>query len=132
MFFIGQNLKHVHMTCSFLELLIFFGLTLDISCLKFISHPTKEILYVNTNFMGNQSLSKTKHFHLFLILMLKNVFFNVKLKFLINYNFLSFINTFSEEAVRTCSSKYAFLKISQYLELKRDSSTESFSVRSSH
>ena len=26
MFFIGQNLKHVHMTYSFLELLIFFWL----------------------------------------------------------------------------------------------------------
>ena len=50
MFFIGQNLKHVHMTYSFLELFIFFGLTLDI-----ISHHTKEILYVNTNFMGIQS-----------------------------------------------------------------------------
>ena len=48
MFFIGQNLKHVHMTYSFLELLIFF-------CLEFISHYTKEILYVNTNFLGNQS-----------------------------------------------------------------------------
>ena len=29
-FFIGQNLKHVHMTYSFLELLIFFWLTLHI------------------------------------------------------------------------------------------------------
>ena len=28
MFFIGQNLKYVHMTYSFLELLIFFWLTL--------------------------------------------------------------------------------------------------------
>ena len=28
MFFIGQNLKHVHMTCSFLEILIFFLSTL--------------------------------------------------------------------------------------------------------
>ena len=54
-FFIGQNLKLVQMTYSFLELLIFFWLTLDISCLEFISHYTKEILYVNTNFMGNQS-----------------------------------------------------------------------------
>ena len=27
MFFIGQNLNHVHMTYSFLELLIFFWLT---------------------------------------------------------------------------------------------------------
>ena len=48
MFFIGQNLKHVHMTYFFVEPLIFF-------CLEFISHHTKEILYVNTNFMGNQS-----------------------------------------------------------------------------
>ena len=28
MFFIGQNLKQVHVKCSFLELLIFFSLTL--------------------------------------------------------------------------------------------------------
>ena len=56
MFFIGQNLKHVHMTYSFLELLTFFRLTLDNLCLKFISHHTKE-MYANTNFMGNQSFS---------------------------------------------------------------------------
>ena len=48
MFFIDERLKHIHMTYSFLELLIFF-------CLEFISHYTKEILYVNTNFVGNQS-----------------------------------------------------------------------------
>ena len=73
MFFIGQNLKHVHMAYSFLELLIF--------CLEFISPHTKEILYVNTNFIGNQSWN-TNH-ELFLILMLKKpVFFNVKLKLL--------------------------------------------------
>ena len=48
MFFIGQNLKHVHMTYSFLELLIFFWLTLvDIYCLELISHHAKEILYGN-------------------------------------------------------------------------------------
>ena len=66
------------MTYSFLELLVFFWLTL---------HHTKEkeILYVNTNFMGNQSWNKNKHFHLFLILMLKkSVFLNVKLKHLMN------------------------------------------------
>ena len=45
--FIGQNLKHVHMTYYFLELLILF-------CLEFISHHTKEILNLNTNFMENQ------------------------------------------------------------------------------
>ena len=36
------------MTYSFLELLILFNL-------EFTSHHAKEILYVNTNFMGNQS-----------------------------------------------------------------------------
>ena len=55
MLFIGQNLKHVHMTYSFLELLIFFWLTLDIYCLEFISHHTKEKRYANTNFVGKQS-----------------------------------------------------------------------------
>ena len=47
MFFISQNLKNVHMTCSFLEHLSFFRL--DIFCLEFIYHHIKEILYVNTN-----------------------------------------------------------------------------------
>ena len=32
-FFIGQNLKHVHVTYSFDERLIFFGLTLEYNCL---------------------------------------------------------------------------------------------------
>ena len=76
MLFIRQNLKHVQMPYfampSFLKLLIFFWLTLvDILCLEFISHHTKEILYVNTNFMGNQLWNKNKHFHFFLILILK-------------------------------------------------------------
>ena len=45
----------------------------------------KEKFYVNTNSKGNQSWDKTKHFHLFLILVLKSlVFFNVKLIFLKN------------------------------------------------
>ena len=40
MFFIGQNLVHVHMTYSFLEILIFFLLTLQ--CLEFISDHAKK------------------------------------------------------------------------------------------
>ena len=36
------------MTYSFLGLSVFF-------CLEFISNHTKEIMYVNTNLMGNQS-----------------------------------------------------------------------------
>ena len=35
------------MTCSFIEALI--------SSFEFISHQTNETLYVNTNFVGNQS-----------------------------------------------------------------------------
>ena len=36
LFLIGQNLNRAHVTCSFDELLIFFGLTLaDIFCLIF-------------------------------------------------------------------------------------------------
>ena len=45
--------------------------------LKFISHHTKKILYVNANLIGNQpwsKWSKNKHFLLFLILMLKQPF----------------------------------------------------------
>ena len=39
MFWVGQNLNHIHMTYSFLELLIFFLLTqVDIYCLEFISN----------------------------------------------------------------------------------------------
>ena len=69
MFFIGQNLNHVHMTHSFVQLLIFF-------CLEFISHHTKEILYVNTNFMGNKSWN-TNHQLVSNIDVEKTCFFNV-------------------------------------------------------
>ena len=85
-FSIGQNLKHVHMTCYFLEFLVFFWLTLvNGYCLEFISHHIKEILYINASSRGNQSWNKNKHFHLFLILILKNpVFLNAKFKFFVN------------------------------------------------
>ena len=47
LFLIGHNLKYVHMTYYFHELLIFFWLTLvNTLCLKY----TNEILYVNTYF----------------------------------------------------------------------------------
>ena len=42
-----------------------------------ICRHIKEILYLNTNVMGNQSWSKNKNFHLFLILML-----NIDIEFL--------------------------------------------------
>ena len=97
MFFIGQSLNHVHITHSFLELLIFFWLTLswrrryhietsplicgaseltqvDIYCLEFISHHITEILYLNTNSKGNQSWNQNKQFHLFLSWKKTNIF----------------------------------------------------------
>ena len=62
MFSNGQNLKHVDMTCSFLEPLIFFWLNIvDWSCLEFISHIIKEILYVDPNSKENQSWNKKRH-----------------------------------------------------------------------
>ena len=108
MFFIGQNLKHVHMTYSFLELLIFFWLTqVDIYCLEFISHHITEILHLNTNSKGNQSWNKNKDFHLFLSW--KTSFFNINIPYGQSF-FLSFKNTFLEVAVRRCFFKVGALK----------------------
>ena len=83
-FFIGQNLKHVHMTFSSWT----FNLLLINSTvfrLYFFNMPNKYCMWIKTNVMGNQSWNKSKHFHLFLILMLKNHFFNVKLNLFMNY-----------------------------------------------
>ena len=55
MFFIGQNLKQLLVTYSFLEIFIFFLSTL---VQIFISHQIlhiREILYVNTNSKGKHS-----------------------------------------------------------------------------
>ena len=48
--------------------------------LLFLTMPKKYCIWMNSNFTGNQSWNKSKHFHLFLMLMLKKSgFFNVKL-----------------------------------------------------
>ena len=60
MFFISQNLKHILVTYSFLELLIFF---LSILVQIFISYHIlhiKAILYLNRNSKGNQIWNKNK------------------------------------------------------------------------
>ena len=99
MFFIGQNLNHVHMTYSFLELLIIFSLTqVDICFVEFISYHITELLYLDTNSKGN----------FFFFMKLKQIFSLVSLNIKIPYEqsfFLSFMNTFSEATVRRCSSK---------------------------
>ena len=57
--------------------------------------PHRINIYVNTNSKGNQSWNKNKrniHFHLFLIVMLKNLlfFFNIKIPYQQFLTFLSF------------------------------------------
>ena len=53
--------------------------------LLFLTMPKKYCTWMNSNFTGNQSWNKSKHFHLFLILMLKKSgFFNVKLILFMN------------------------------------------------
>ena len=107
MFFIGQNLNHVHMTYSFPELLIFFRLTqANIYCLKFISHHITEILYLNTPKENNHEIKKSI-FTCFFHEIKTNIFtcffnvqnINIKMPYDQSF-FLSFMNTFSEAAVR--------------------------------
>ena len=86
-----KRLRHRCFPVSFAKFLRtpFFTEHLQWLLLKITSHPTKEILYVNTNCMGNQPWNKNKYFLLLLMLMLKNLFFNVKLKLRNKCYFLS-------------------------------------------
>ena len=124
MFFIGQNLKLVYVTYSFLELLIFF-------CLEFISQHTKEILYVNTNFKGNQSWNTNHELVSDIDIEKKKRSFNVKLK-LIMYKF----SQFHEHIFRSSRShmffKIAALKNFAILKIKKRLKHRCFPVRSSH
>ena len=70
--------------------------------LLFLTLP-KKCMWMNSNFTGNQSWNKSKHFHLFLILMLKKSgFFNVKL--------ILFMNNFYKHIFRS-SHLQMFFKI---------------------
>ena len=67
MFFIGQNLKHVHITFSFLEFLFFFlSLVVDI-CFEFIFNYIRKILHANTNSKGNQSWNNNIELYIFTV-----------------------------------------------------------------
>ena len=96
MYFVSWKLKHVHVTYSFDELLLFFWLTLvDIFCLKFdFSLHQRNTLH---NSKGNNDKNSEIHFHLSQMLMLKNPSFcYVELK-ISNEQFsvfLSLMNTF--------------------------------------
>ena len=116
MFFIGQNINHVHMTNSFLELLIFFWITqVDIYSLKFISYHITEIFYLDTDQTPKETNHEIKRsiFICFFHEIKKNIFtcfFNIKVKFLVNkfYFFLSFMIWFHEHIFRSSRSQIFF------------------------
>ena len=97
--------------------------------LLFLTMPKKYCMWMNSNFTGNQSWNKSKHFHLFLILMLKKSgFFNVKL--------ILFMNNFYKHIFRS-SRLQMFFKISALknfaiLRIKKRLQHRRFCVRSSH
>ena len=66
MFFIGQNLNHLHMK-FFLNFWSFFALTqVDIDCLRVFFSPHHRNIVSEDNSKENQSWNKNKHFNLFL------------------------------------------------------------------
>ena len=97
--------------------------------LRFLTVPKKYCMWMNSNFTGTQSWNKCKHFHLFLILMLKkSEFFNVKL--------ILFMNNFYKHVFRS-SPLQMFFKISALknftiLRIKKRLQHNCFRVRSCH
>ena len=111
MFFIGQNLKHVHMTYSFLELLN---------------------MYVNINFMGNQSWN-TIHELVSDINVEKTCFFKCKIKTcMINFNVSQFHGHIYRSSRSQMFFKIGALKNFAILRIKKGLQHTCFSVRSSH
>ena len=86
--------------------------------LLFLTKPKKYFMWMNSNFTGNQSWNKSKHFHLFLILILKKSGFLI----LVMNNFYKAI--FRSSCLQNVLQ--VLWKISQYSELKRDSNTGVF------
>ena len=84
----------------------------------FLTMPKKYCIWMNSNFTGNQSWNKSKHFHLFLILILKKSGFLI----LVMNNFYKAI--FRSSCLQNVLQ--VLWKISQYSELKRDSNTGVF------
>ena len=84
---------------------------IDICFLKFISHYIKEILYVNTNSVENQSWNKNKEIYIF-------TFFGcrVKIPYLQFLFFLSFMNIFKTHKLEMLF-KIGALKIYVILQL---------------
>ena len=97
--------------------------------LLFLTMPKKYCMRMNSNFTGNQSRKKSKHFQLFLILMLKKSgFFKVKL--------ILFINNFYKHIFRS-SRVQMFFRISALqnfaiLRIKKRLRHRCFRVKSCH
>ena len=95
----------------------------------FLTMPKKYCIWMNSNFTGNQSWNKSKHFYLFLILMLKKSgSFNVKL--------ILFMNNFYRQIFRS-SRLQMFFKISALknfaiLRVKKRPQHRCFRVRRCH
>ena len=130
-FFMGQNLKHVHMTCSFLELLIFFL----VSCSRYLvfraylSSWQRNIVceWIQTSQETNHEI-KANIFTYFWYWCWKNRFFNVRLNL--------FMNNFYKHIFRS-SRLQMFFKISALknfaiLRIKKRLQHRCFRVRSSH
>ena len=97
--------------------------------LLFLTMPKKCCMWMNSNFTGNQSWNKSKHFHLFLILMLKKSgFFNVK--------FILFMNNFYKYIFRSSRLQMFFkmiaLKKFAILRIKKRLQHRCFCVKSCH
>ena len=97
--------------------------------LLFLTMPKKYCMWMNSNFTGNQSWNKSKHFHLFLALVLKkSEFLNVKL--------ILFMNNFYKHVFRSSRLQMFFkisaLKIFAILTIKKRLQQRCFCVRSCH
>ena len=132
MFFIGQNLKHVHMTYSFLELLIFFWLTLlFIVWNLFITTSKKYRIWIQISWETNPEV-KTNIFTCFWYWCWKNLFLNVKLKLLIYFNFSQFHEHICRSSHMQMFFKISALKNFTILRIKKRLQHSWFPVRSSH
>ena len=96
--------------------------------LLFLTMPKKYCIWMNSNFTGNQSWNKSKHFHLLLILMLKKSFFKCKL--------ILFMNNFYKHISRSSRLQMFFqisaLKNFKILRIKKRLQYRCFRVRSCH
>ena len=132
MLFIGQNWKHVHMTYSFLELLIFFWLTLlFIVWNLFITTSKKYRIWIQISWETNPEV-KTNIFTCFWYWCWKNLFLNVKLKLVIYFNFSQLHEHIFRSSCTQMFFKIGALKNFAILRIKKRFQHSCFPVRSNN